>query len=185
METIWAWPVSSWKRTRERAALRWTMGLGSLSIGSRAWWNSCEVLSWPITQASVTRISSMGSFERATICGYHLRTVVSPRSMRVSNCASTCWISRGWERSARAFEIWESVMGRPNQVAFQNKNGMMTKARVRTTMARAQRPPKDFCGLAVESAVVLSPEVVEGVAGGADDGAAAAGFGVGAGAGAA
>jgi len=35
-------------------------------------------------------------------------------------------------------------MGRPNQVAFQNKNGMTTKESVRTTMPSAQRPPKDF-----------------------------------------
>src|SRR5579863_2084027 len=154
METTWAWPESSWKRTRERAALRWTIGFGSFSIGSRAWWNSGAVLSCPITQASVTRISSMGSFESATICGYHLRTEVSPRSMRVSNCERTCWISRGWERSASALAICASVMGRPNQVAFQNKNGMMTNASVRTTIARAQRPPKDFGGLAEASAML-------------------------------
>src|ERR1700678_2307882 len=109
-----------------------------------------------MTQASVTRISSMGSFESATICGYHSCTVGSLRSMRVSNCDRTCWISRGCERSARAFAICASVMGRANQVAFQNKNGMITKASGRTTMARAQGPPKDFCGLVVASAVVCA-----------------------------
>src|SRR5580704_11125628 len=39
-------------------------------------------------------------------------------------------------------------MGRPNQVAFQKRKGISTKSNARMRIAKAQRPPKDFCGCA-------------------------------------